>query len=220
MNPARQTVELVDAIDEWLPQAQCARCGYPRCLDYARAAANGDADIDQCPPGGDVTIRGLAELLGRPPKPLNIAYGVQRPKTRVRIDESRCIGCTLCTEACPVDAIVGAAKQMHSVIEVECTGCELCLPACPIDCIDVLPASAPEEPDNSPWPEYSLEQVERARCRSRLKRLNRQEQERRLEIMHKKARSGKGRHRIKNEIAAAVSRARARRQHSHHIDHE
>lgn len=218
----RQAGGLVEAIDRWLPQTQCTRCGYPRCLDYARAVAEGEADINQCPPGGDATIDGIAALLGRPPKALNTDYGENRPKTVVRIDEPRCIGCTLCIEACPVDAIVGAAKRMHTVIEVECTGCELCLPACPVDCIDVLPASPPDAPDGSPWQWYSLEQTGRARrrTRSRLDRLDRRERERRLEAMHRKARSGGHRRRIRNEIAAAVSRVRARRRSGDHMNHE
>ncbi len=124
-------------IDALLPQTQCEQCGFPGCLPYAEAIAREEADINQCPPGGAAGIRALADLLGREIKPLNPENGVEKPRTVVVIDEPRCIGCTLCIQACPVDAIVGAAKLMHTVIESECTGCDLCLPPCPVDCIDV-----------------------------------------------------------------------------------
>ena len=130
---------LVDQIDALLPQTQCGQCGFPGCRPYATAISSGEADINQCPPGGETTIRALADLLDRDPKPLNPDNGDVQAKTVVVIDEQRCIGCTLCVQACPVDAIVGAAKQMHTVIESECTGCNLCLPPCPVDCIDIVP---------------------------------------------------------------------------------
>ena len=129
---------LVERIDALLPQTQCAQCGYPGCRPYAEAISRDEADINQCPPGGEAGIRSLADLLGREPKPLNPENGEEKPKTVVVIDEQRCIGCTLCIQACPVDAIVGAAKLMHTVIESECTGCDLCLPPCPVDCIDII----------------------------------------------------------------------------------
>jgi electron transport complex protein RnfB len=129
---------VVERIDALLPQTQCAQCGFPGCRPYAQAIASGKADINQCPPGGEGTIRALAELLGREPRPLNADNGVEKPKRLALIDETRCIGCTLCIQACPVDAIVGAAKLMHTVIAEECTGCELCLPPCPVDCIDLV----------------------------------------------------------------------------------
>ncbi|MBT8073023.1 MAG: electron transport complex subunit RsxB [Gammaproteobacteria bacterium] len=133
-----QTDPVIERIDALLPQTQCGQCGYPGCRPYAEAIAKEEADINQCPPGGDAGIRALADLLGREPKPLNPENGEQNAKTVVEIDESRCIGCTLCIQACPVDAIVGAAKLMHTVIRSECTGCDLCLPPCPVDCIDVI----------------------------------------------------------------------------------
>ncbi len=130
---------VVDQIDALLPQTQCGQCTYAGCRPYAEAIAAGEADINQCPPGGEVTIQGLADLLGVDPKPLNPEHGEHSEKTVVRIDEQVCIGCTLCIQACPVDAILGAAKQMHTVIASECTGCDLCIPPCPVECIHVVP---------------------------------------------------------------------------------
>ncbi len=130
-------------IDALLPQTQCTRCGYPGCLPYASAIAAGEADINQCPPGGSATIRALAELLGREYRPLNPANGVESPPRVAFIDEERCIGCARCLPPCPVDAIVGAAKYSHTVLADRCTGCELCLAPCPVDCIEMRPAAAP-----------------------------------------------------------------------------
>jgi electron transport complex protein RnfB len=130
---------VVDRIDALLPQTQCGQCTYAGCRPYAEAIAAGEADINQCPPGGETTIKALADLLGRDPKPLNPEHGEHKEKTVVIIDENVCIGCTLCIQACPVDAIVGAAKQMHTVIASECTGCNLCIPPCPVECIHVVP---------------------------------------------------------------------------------
>jgi electron transport complex protein RnfB len=130
---------VVEQIDQILPQTQCAQCGFPGCRPYAEAIASGDADINQCPPGGEAGIRALADLLGREPIPLNPENGEEKQPAVAIIDEQVCIGCTLCIQACPVDAILGATKQMHTVIAQECTGCELCLPPCPVDCIDMVP---------------------------------------------------------------------------------
>jgi electron transport complex protein RnfB len=131
---------LVDRIDELLPQTQCGQCGYPGCRPYAEALSSGEAEINQCPPGGEVGMKALAELLGRDPKPLASSDEEQgaEPLPQVAIiNESLCIGCTKCLQVCPVDAIVGAAKQKHTIIEEYCTGCELCLPPlCPVpECI-------------------------------------------------------------------------------------
>jgi len=136
---------LVAAIDAVLPQTQCRQCGYNGCLPYARALACGEAHINRCPPGGDAGILALADLLGCAVLPLDPACGVHRPLQVARIDEARCIGCTLCIQACPVDAIVGAVKKMHSVLAADCTGCELCLAPCPMDCIAMLPVAPMRE---------------------------------------------------------------------------
>ena len=130
-------------IDALLPQTQCTRCGYPGCLPYAAAIARGEAEINQCPPGGSATIQALAHLLGRDVQPLNPAYGVESAARVAWIDEARCIGCARCLPPCPVDAIVGAAKYLHTVIAARCTGCELCLAPCPVDCIEMRPGPAP-----------------------------------------------------------------------------
>ena len=132
---------LITKIDAILPQTQCEKCGYPGCMPYAKAIAQGEADINQCPPGGDAGIRALSQLTRIAYKPLNPQNGIEKPKSLAIIDETNCIGCTLCIEACPVDAILGASKQMHTVIASECTGCELCVAPCPVDCISMQPVS-------------------------------------------------------------------------------
>ncbi|MBD8527608.1 electron transport complex subunit RsxB [Pseudomarimonas arenosa] len=129
---------VVDRINAILPQTQCGQCGYPGCRPYAEAIAAEQADINQCPPGGEAGVKALAELLGREAKPLNPDNGVVKPPMLALIREAECIGCTKCIQACPVDAIVGAAKLMHTVIAEDCTGCELCIPPCPVDCIDMI----------------------------------------------------------------------------------
>jgi electron transport complex protein RnfB len=138
MKPAAPDVEALSGrIDALLPQTQCRQCGYPGCRPYAEAIARGSADINRCPPGGDDTIRELARLTGVATRPLDPACGAPAPPAIAVIDEKVCIGCTLCLQACPVDAIVGASKLMHTVIAAECTGCRLCIPPCPVDCISM-----------------------------------------------------------------------------------
>jgi electron transport complex protein RnfB len=133
---------LAEQLDARLPQTQCTRCGYAGCRPYAEAVASGQADFDQCPPGGSATAADLAALLGRPAKPVNPAFGVESPPRVAVIDESACIGCAKCLPACPVDAIVGARRQLHTVLASQCSGCELCLPPCPVDCITLTPTHA------------------------------------------------------------------------------
>ena len=128
---------LFDRINSALPQTQCTRCGYADCAAYAQAIASNEAGINQCPPGGAEGIRRLSDITGLPVQPLNILNGLEAPRAVAIIDEAWCIGCTLCIKACPVDAIIGSNKMMHTVIEPVCTGCELCLPACPVDCISL-----------------------------------------------------------------------------------
>lgn len=134
---------LVLAIDQILPQTQCQRCGYSACRPYAEAIATGEARINRCPPGGRAGIQALAALTGVPEIPLDPACGLEGPMQLARIRENDCIGCVLCLEACPVDAIAGAFKRMHTVIEADCTGCALCVPVCPVDCIEMLTPSEP-----------------------------------------------------------------------------
>ncbi|NJM43755.1 MAG: RnfABCDGE type electron transport complex subunit B [Brachymonas sp.] len=141
-----------------LPQTQCQRCGYPDCASYAQAIAHDGVPINQCPPGGNEGIARLAVLTGRPVIPLNPAFGQVQERTMAFIDEDWCIGCTLCIKACPVDAIVGASKQMHTIIETVCTGCELCVPACPVDCIEIEIAT----PGLNGWAAWSQSQADEA----------------------------------------------------------
>ncbi|WP_048440817.1 electron transport complex subunit RsxB [Caenimonas sp. SL110] len=126
---------LAERIHAALPQTQCTRCGYPDCAGYAQAIAAGEAEINQCPPGGAEGVSRLAAITGRSPLPLNPVNGIEGPRTLAVIDEAWCIGCTLCLDACPTDAILGSNKLMHTVIEPYCSGCELCVPVCPVDCI-------------------------------------------------------------------------------------
>ncbi len=136
---------LTEAVDALLPQTQCGQCGYAGCLPYAEALAGSVAEINRCPPGGDAVIAELARLLGRAPLPLDANCGTAQPPAVAVIDETWCIGCTLCIQACPVDAIAGAAKVMHTVIAAYCTGCELCIPPCPVDCIQMVAVDRPEK---------------------------------------------------------------------------
>src|SRR5688572_33215819 len=132
---------LTERLDRILPQTQCGQCGYAGCRPYAEAMAAGDADIDRCPPGGDAGARALAHVLGVEAKPFDRSRGEHKPLQVALIVEADCIGCTKCIQACPVDAILGDSKHMHTVIEPMCTGCELCVPACPVDCIELISAA-------------------------------------------------------------------------------
>ena len=199
---------LAGQIDALLPQTQCAQCGYGACMPYAEAIAADAADINQCPPGGAAGIRKLAALLRRDEKRLNPANGAERRRAVARIDEARCIGCTLCIQACPVDAIVGAAKCMHTVIAELCTGCDLCLPPCPVDCIAMLPL--PEA--QAPWTQ-AMADAARARFRFRNVRLAREQAER-AERLARKAQEKPTQpmpDAKKAIILAALERAKARK---------
>ncbi len=152
---------LADQIEDLLPQTQCTKCGYPACRPYAEAIATGQASYNQCPPGGQEGVVRLARLLSKPVIPLNPENGFERPRPLAFIDENLCIGCTLCLQACPVDAIVGAAKQMHTIIPELCTGCDLCVPPCPVDCIAMIPVTG----EQTGWDAWTQTQADAARAR-------------------------------------------------------
>jgi electron transport complex protein RnfB len=169
------TKSLADQIEDLLPQTQCTKCGYPACRPYAEAIANGEADINRCPPGGLEGVARLARVTGRPVIPINPANGVERPRPVAFIDEALCIGCTLCIQACPVDAILGAPKQMHTILPSLCTGCDLCVAPCPVDCISMIPVTG----ERTGWDAWSQEQADAARARHdfRSERLQREKEE-------------------------------------------
>ncbi|WP_326939317.1 electron transport complex subunit RsxB [Actimicrobium sp. GrIS 1.19] len=175
---------LADRIEDLLPQTQCTKCGYAGCRPYAEAIADGSAAINQCPPGGSEGIARLAHLLGRPVIALNPANGVERPRTVAVIDEALCIGCTLCIQACPVDAILGAAKQMHTVLGDLCTGCDLCVAPCPVDCIAMVPVTT-----TTGWQAWTQQQADEARARHdfRSARLQRERHENDARLLAKAA---------------------------------
>ena len=200
--PVALPASTIERIDALLPQTQCTRCGYPACRAYAEAIATGEADLNQCPPGGEAGIVALAALLGRAPKPLNPSNGVEKPREIALIDEAACIGCTKCIQACPVDAIVGASKFMHTVLVDECTGCDLCIPPCPVDCITMVPA--PDDRRSSP----ARADHYRARYLARNARLEREASERAAELAAKKAALGDTR---VSAVQAAILRARAKK---------
>jgi electron transport complex protein RnfB len=166
---------LVDQIEDLLPQTQCTKCAYPACRPYAEAIASGAAAYNQCPPGGAEGIARLAALLGKHVLPLNPANGVERERPVAVIDEALCIGCTLCIQACPVDAIAGAAKHMHTVLPDLCTGCDLCVAPCPVDCIAMVSVT----PGRTGWGAWSQQQADAARDRHTFRefRLKREQEE-------------------------------------------
>jgi len=194
---------LADRLDAVLPQTQCRRCGYDGCRPYADAVAAGDA-INRCPPGGDTLIAALAALTDRPLVPLDRTHGEHAPLAVARIDEAWCIGCTLCLDACPVDAIVGAAKRMHVVLPSLCTGCALCVPPCPVDCIDMIPAGRA-------WSQEDA-RAARARYDARGHRLARAAHDARARTASVPLPvDDGGRAQKQQAVAAALARARARR---------
>ena len=226
---------LADRLDAWLPQTQCTQCGYPRCRAYAEALARGEADINQCPPGGEITIQALTSLLHIAVKPLDRRFGSPSPRAQAEIVENLCIGCRKCIDACPVEAIVGAHKQMHTVLSDECTGCELCLPPCPVDCIVLVPSltgharsasGSPPSPlrgrgsegegeHGDPWMEYTHAEANRWRTRTerRLLRLQRRKHARRNVNTKAETLSASNTERelMRAEIHAAVKRVKARK---------
>lgn len=157
---------LAERILDALPQTQCTRCGYPDCTGYAHAIADGEAGINQCPPGGMEGVVRLAALTGHSVQPIDPQFGTEGPRMLAVIDEAWCIGCTLCLDACPTDAILGIHKRMHTVIEAHCTGCELCIPVCPVDCISLESVT----PGRSGWQAWSQAQADDARARHALHR--------------------------------------------------
>ena len=175
MTPAASLAQLTERLNDALPQTQCTRCGFPDCRTYASAMAEGSAGINQCPPGGAEGIQRLAVLTGREAQPLNPQHGHEGPRALAVIDESWCIGCTLCIKACPVDSIVGASKLMHTVIDPLCTGCELCIPVCPVDCISMVPVTG----QRTGWRAWSAADAAQARERyaARTRRLSREQHE-------------------------------------------
>ena len=193
---------LAQRIDGVLPQTQCTRCGYDGCTPYANAVAEGSADINRCPPGGDAVIVELAALTGRPRRPLDPGGGEHGPLLVAVIDEAACIGCTLCIQACPVDAIIGAQKRMHAILPSLCSGCELCVAPCPVDCIAMVPAQRA----------WSAADAEAARLRHRARNARVDKRER---IANRKkdalAQVATERERRQATVAAALARARARR---------
>lgn len=218
------TRTLADRLEDLLPQTQCTKCGYPACRPYAEAVADGAAGYNQCPPGGIEGVARLAQMLGKPVIPLNPLNGVERPRPVAVIDETRCIGCTLCIQACPVDAIVGAAKQMHTVLPSLCTGCDLCVAPCPVDCIDMVEVT----PGRAGWDAWSQAQADAARDRHafRTRRLQRERAENDARLAAKAAAKLKAldaenslspeqlaeQARKKAIIAAAIERARLKKE--------
>jgi electron transport complex protein RnfB len=215
---------LADQLEDLLPQTQCTKCGYPDCRAYAVAIADGKALYNQCPPGGAEGVARLARLLGKPVIPLNPSHGVERPRPVAIIDENLCIGCTLCIQACPVDAIVGAAKQMHTVLPELCTGCDLCMAPCPVDCIAMVDVT----PGRTGWDAWSQQQADAARARHawRHARLRREREENDARLAAKAAAKlrevqaqaaatpdeQREQQRKKAVIAAAIERARIKKE--------
>ncbi len=195
-------------IDQWLPQTQCQRCGYPGCWEYALAISAESAQINRCPPGGDITLRALAEITDKPLMPLDKDCGTVGSLACAIIDETLCIGCTLCIQACPVDAIAGASKLMHTVISHECTGCELCVAPCPMDCIQMGSVTHARLDDEhpSPWAEYSSTMVTQARKRVEMKRSRSQQSANSFPNDKKSTRAV-----MRENILSSVKRTRTRR---------
>ena len=200
---ATEPSTLAAQIDALLPQTQCEQCGYHGCRPYADAIVRGEAQINQCPPGGAAGIAKLAALLQRPALPLNPEHGIEKPRMLARIVEADCIGCTKCIQACPVDAIIGASKLMHVVLAEDCTGCELCVPACPVDCIELVPMPAVQIDD-------AHADAARTHFQRREARLASEHAAREAELAARKAAVDGGVRR--NPVLEALARAKAKQQ--------
>lgn len=196
---SQTTPDLVEQINQLLPQTQCTKCGFDGCLPYAQAIAGGQTDINRCPPGGPDGVVKLSKLLDRPVKPIDPTCGAPGPLRVAVIEEEHCIGCTLCIEACPVDAIVGANKRMHTVLTDWCTGCDLCLPPCPVDCIVMVDAT--EDPH---WTDARASQA-RKRHEARARR--------RAQAPASLAQPNPSASEKQAAVSQALARARARRGH-------
>jgi Na+-translocating ferredoxin:NAD+ oxidoreductase subunit B len=205
MSVADSRNTLARRIDALLPQTQCTRCGYPACLAYAEAIARDEADINQCPPGGEAGIVQLASLLGRESRALNPENGTEKPAEVAFIDEEACIGCTKCIQVCPIDAIVGAQKLMHAILADECSGCELCLPACPVDCISMIAPQGAGFSATERAPQY------RRRYDARKTRLTRERVRRDEQIASRKA-EVHSTSVSRNTVLDAIARAKARKE--------
>ena len=211
-------VPLVDKIDAILPQTQCGKCGYPGCKPYAVAIANREADINRCPPGGEEGIRELADLLGIEFKPFDKDV-IIRPPSAAFIDENICIGCTLCLQACPVDAISGAPKQMHTIIATLCTGCELCVAPCPVDCISMLPLPQSAQSEQSARDKkHAAARAARERYQFRLERIERDKREK-AEKLERKERAAAKPAAASGVDAQAVIQAALERAKAHELAH-
>ena len=204
MNTAPENEALVAAIDAILPQTQCTKCGYEGCRPYAEAMAAGDADINRCPPGGEAGIQQLARFLGRPYKPLDPANGVEKRRAVAIIDTEQCIDCTLCIRACPVDAIIGASKQLHTVVTSLCSGCELCVAPCPVDCIVMVPAVGEDERWDQPRRDAARERHDARRARLA------RERESRVARLAERSMSPDDAEGKRSTVLAAVLRAKAK----------
>jgi electron transport complex protein RnfB len=230
VSPPASSAALAERLDAALPQTQCTRCGYPDCRSYAEAIAQGEAAINRCPPGGAEGIARLSQISGQPELPLDTTRGDELPRALAVIDEAWCIGCTLCIKACPVDCILGAAKQMHTVIDDQCTGCQLCVPVCPVDCIAMVPVT----PGRTGWQAWTDQQATQARERYAWH----QERTAHDQAEHDERLAAKAQHKLDHlvgqskltdpatldakraVIAAALARAREKNQAQHQARHQ